>query len=93
MDDPRDRMTAMHETELFSEQPGSSATAPIPIAGRDLCRCCRSVEIARSHRRGPTEKYPLRAMHVRVYRCDDCNARFYALFCVDAVASAKKASA
>jgi len=32
-------------------------------------------------------------MHVRVYRCDDCNARFYALFCVDAVASAKKASA
>jgi hypothetical protein len=35
------------------------------------------VEIARSHRRGSIEKYLLRAIHVRVYRCDDCNSRFY----------------
>jgi hypothetical protein len=35
------------------------------------------VEIARSHRRGPIEKYLLRAIRVRVYRCDDCNSRFY----------------
>jgi DNA-directed RNA polymerase subunit RPC12/RpoP len=42
-----------------------------------LCPYCSSVEIARSHRRGPIEKYLLRAINVRVYRCDDCNSRFY----------------
>ena len=56
-------------------------TAPlpnaIPAAARRSCPYCRSVEITRSHRRGPMEKYFLRAIHVRVYRCDDCNSRFY----------------
>jgi hypothetical protein len=83
----------MHETELFSNQPGSSATEPIPIADRHPCPYCRSVEIARSHRRGPIEKYLLRAIHVRVYRCYDCNARFYAFSHVDSAALPKKASA
>jgi len=51
------------------------------------------VEVGRSHRRGPIEKYLLRAIHVRVYRCDDCNARFYAFSHFEAAASPKKASA
>jgi hypothetical protein len=92
MTDLRDRVTAMPETELSSNQPRRSAAEPLPIAGRHSCPYCRSVEIARSHRRGPIEKYLLRVMHVRVYRCDGCNARFYAFSQVDA-ALPKKASA
>jgi hypothetical protein len=51
------------------------------------------VEIARSHRRGRIAKYLLRVIRVRVYRCDDCNARCYAFSHVDAAAVPKKASA
>jgi hypothetical protein len=67
----------MRELEL-SSSPQHGATAQlIPAAAKRLCPYCRSVEITRSHRRGPIEKYLLRAIHVRVYRCDDCNSRFY----------------
>jgi predicted RNA-binding Zn-ribbon protein involved in translation (DUF1610 family) len=93
MDDLRDRVTVMPEIELSSIQPCSTATESLPTAGRHLCPYCRGVEIARSHRRGPIEKYLLRAIHVRVYRCDDCHARFYAFSHVDASAAPKKASA
>jgi hypothetical protein len=67
----------MRELELASSSPHASAAAPIPAAAKRLCPYCRSVEITRSHRRGPIERYLLRAIRVRVYRCDDCNARFY----------------
>ena len=77
MDARRVRMIAMRELELPSSPPHAAAAAGIPAAARRLCPYCRSVEIARSHRRGPIEKYLLRAIHVRVYRCDDCNSRFY----------------
>ena len=70
-------MIAMRELELPSS-PLNAAAAPVAAAARRLCPYCRSVEIARSHRRGPIEKYLLRAIRVRVYRCDDCNSRFYA---------------
>lgn len=73
----------MRELELSSSQPLGAAAEPIPAAARRLCPYCRSVEVTRSHRRGPIEKYLLRAIRVRVYRCDDCNSRFYA-FCHDA---------
>jgi hypothetical protein len=46
-------------------------TEPLPAASRLLRSYCRSVETARSHRRGPIEKYLLRAIHVRVWRCDE----------------------
>jgi hypothetical protein len=71
-------MIAMHELELSSPTQHSAAAGAIPAAARRLCPYCRSVEITRSHRRGPIEKYFLRAINVRVYRCDDCNSRFYA---------------
>jgi hypothetical protein len=67
----------MRELELSSPQPIGAAAEPIPAAARRSCPHCRSVEVTRSHRRGPIEKYLLRAIHVRVYRCDDCNSRFY----------------
>jgi hypothetical protein len=67
----------MRELELPSSAPHSSAAAATPKAAKRPCPYCRSLEIARSQRRGPIEKYLLRAMRVRVYRCDDCNSRFY----------------
>lgn len=67
----------MRELELSSPPPHAAVVAPISAAARRLCPYCQSVEITRSHRRGPIEKYLLRAIRVRVYRCDDCNSRFY----------------
>jgi DNA-directed RNA polymerase subunit RPC12/RpoP len=67
----------MSEIELSSGQPIGALSAPRRAAIRRRCPYCRSVEISRSHRRGPIEKYLLRAIDVRVYRCDDCNSRFY----------------
>jgi hypothetical protein len=77
MDARRVRMIVMHELQLSSSPQRGAAAEPISAAARRLCPYCRSVEITRSHRRGPIEKYLLRAIHVRVYRCDDCNSRFY----------------
>jgi hypothetical protein len=42
------------------------------------CPKCISVEISRSHRKNPLEKYLLGAIGVRPYRCMNCDARFYA---------------
>jgi hypothetical protein len=92
MDDLAERMTAMPEIELSSSKQHGSTAGPLPVATRRLCPYCRSVETARSHRRGPIEKYLLRAIHVRVYRCDDCDARFYAFSRFDAAPSPKKPS-
>jgi hypothetical protein len=79
----------MPEIEIPLTRPCGSAAEPLPVCTSRLCPYCRSVETARSHRRGPIEKYLLRAIRVRVYRCDDCNSRFYA-FCHDAAASSPK---
>jgi DNA polymerase II large subunit len=43
------------------------------------CPYCGGSEIFRSHRRGAVEKYLLRAIRVRPFRCVDCDARFYRL--------------
>jgi hypothetical protein len=90
MDALRDRMTVMSEIELLSPLPSGAAGEPFPAVSRRLCPYCRSVATARSHRRGPIEKYFLRAIQARVYRCDDCNARFYAFSRSDPAASSKK---
>jgi hypothetical protein len=83
MGDLRNRTIAMPEIDFIVTQSLGSAAERLPVVSRRLCPYCRSAETARSHRRGPIEKYLLRAIHVRVYRCDDCNSRFYA-FCHDA---------
>jgi hypothetical protein len=77
MDGRRAQVIAMRELELSQSQTLGAAGEPISAAARRLRPYCSSVEIARSHRRGPIEKYLLRAIRVRVYRCDDCNSRFY----------------
>ena len=41
------------------------------------CPRCGGSEVFRSHRRGPMERYLLRAVGVRPFRCVNCNARFY----------------
>ena len=41
------------------------------------CPYCGGSEVFRSHRRGPTERYLLRAIGVRPFRCVNCDARFY----------------
>jgi hypothetical protein len=71
-------MIAMRELELPSPPLHAAAAAPIAAAARRFGPYWRRVEVARSHRRGPIEEYLLRAIRVRVYRCDDCNSRFYA---------------
>ena len=42
-----------------------------------LCPRCGSSEVFRSHSRGTLERYLLRAVGVRPFRCVNCNARFY----------------
>jgi hypothetical protein len=88
-----DRIIAMPEIELFSPQPRGAASEPFPVVSRRLYPYCRSVATARSHRRGPIEKYLLRAIQARVYGCDDCNARFYAFSRSDSATSPKKPAA
>jgi hypothetical protein len=44
---------------------------------RKACPCCRGKEVYRSHRRGIVERYVLRAVQVRPYRCAACDNRFY----------------
>ena len=44
-----------------------------------LCPHCGSSEIFRSHRRNAVERYLLRAIGVRPFRCVNCDARFYRL--------------
>ena len=43
------------------------------------CPHCGSSEVFRSHRRGTVERYLLRSIGVRPFRCVNCNARFYRL--------------
>ena len=93
MDVRRGLRIAMRELEHRSSAPHSSAAAAISKAAKRPCPYCRSVEIARSHRRGPIEKYLLRAIHVRVYRCDDCNSRFYGFAQSEAAAASKNHAA
>jgi hypothetical protein len=48
------------------------------MAEKRQCPNCESVGNSRSHRNGPLEKYLLRALGVRPYRCLNCGVRFYA---------------
>jgi len=41
------------------------------------CPYCGGFEVFRSHRRGTMERYLLRAVGVRPFRCVNCDARFY----------------
>ena len=41
------------------------------------CPHCRSVETSRSHRRGTIERYLLRVVGIRPFRCLNCDVRFY----------------
>jgi hypothetical protein len=91
MGDLHDRTTAMPETEFTSPQ--LRGGQPLPVTSRRLCPYCRGMETAPSHRRGPIEKYFLRAVHIRVYRCEDCNSRFYAFSHDAASPSSGKAAA
>ena len=51
------------------------------------CPHCGSSEVFRSHRRGAVERYLLRAIGVRPFRCVNCDARFYRLKHSDGPAS------
>ena len=54
---------------------------------RRTCPYCGSSEVSRSHRRGVAERYLLRAIGVRPFRCVNCDARFYRLKHSDGPAS------
>jgi hypothetical protein len=41
------------------------------------CPGCRSNQVAKSHVRGAIEDQILRAFRLSVYRCCDCDKRFY----------------
>jgi predicted RNA-binding Zn-ribbon protein involved in translation (DUF1610 family) len=57
-----------------------------PASNRS-CPHCGSSEVFRSHRRNAVEKYLLRAIGVRPFRCVNCDARFYRLSHSDGPAS------
>jgi hypothetical protein len=44
-----------------------------------LCPCCQSKAVRRSKRRGVFESTLLSLIHVRPFRCMDCDRRFYGL--------------
>ena len=44
---------------------------------QQVCPYCGSAEVFRSHRRGAVEKFLLRPIGVRPFRCVNCDARFY----------------
>jgi hypothetical protein len=44
---------------------------------RKTCPSCGSHQLSRSHRRGIIERYVLRALEIRPFRCTACDARFY----------------
>ena len=44
---------------------------------RKACPRCRGQEVYRSQRRGIVERYVLRALQIRPYRCVACDNRFY----------------
>ena len=46
---------------------------------QQACPYCGSAEVFRSHRRGAMEKFLLRPIGVRPFRCVNCDARFYRL--------------
>ncbi len=70
----------------------SAADATLPGAKR-LCPYCRSNYVGRSHRRGPIERYLLPALGVGVYRCDNCDGRFYAFSHMHAAPASKDQAA
>jgi DNA-directed RNA polymerase subunit RPC12/RpoP len=41
------------------------------------CPRCGSRRFTRSHRRGIAERFVLRALQIRPYRCAACDGRFY----------------
>jgi hypothetical protein len=47
------------------------------IAPKKPCPNCSGLEIYRSHRRTAFERYLLRAIGMRAYRCIKCDSRFY----------------
>jgi DNA-directed RNA polymerase subunit RPC12/RpoP len=51
------------------------------------CPHCGSAEVFRSHRRDAVERYLLRAIGMRPFRCVNCDARFYRLKHSDGPAS------
>ena len=48
------------------------------MSTKRYCPRCRSIETARSHRRGTVERYLLAVIGVRPFRCLNCDVRFYA---------------
>jgi DNA-directed RNA polymerase subunit RPC12/RpoP len=48
-----------------------------PVVAAELfCPRCGSERLHRSHRDGALERYVLRLVGVRPYRCESCNERF-----------------
>ena len=54
---------------------------------KQFCPHCGGSEVFRSHRRGTVERYLLRAIGVRPFRCVNCDARFYRRKDADGTAS------
>jgi hypothetical protein len=48
------------------------------FATKRNCPSCKSIEAVRSRHRSAIERYLLRTLGVRPFRCLSCNARFYA---------------
>jgi hypothetical protein len=70
-----------------------AAAEPTLSGAKRLCPYCRSDYVGRSHRRGPVERYLLRVIGVGVYRCENCDGRFYALSHMHAAPASKDQAA
>jgi hypothetical protein len=47
-----------------------------PMRQQKRCPSCGSPNVHRSHRKGLVERVILPLLHLRPYRCEDCDARF-----------------
>ena len=47
-----------------------------PVRREKRCPSCGSPNVHRSHKRGFVERVILPLLHLRPYRCEDCDARF-----------------
>jgi predicted RNA-binding Zn-ribbon protein involved in translation (DUF1610 family) len=72
-----------HFASSVRPDPGEEKVKDAQSPAKRSCPNCGSADIFRSHRRGPIERYLIRAIGMRPYRCLNCDGRYYFFSLVD----------